>query len=67
MTRIEELMNLLNISKDEAELVLFDMECSALDFSECEQSEFDEQARESLIAVRNGTALFKSDFEEVYE
>jgi len=44
MTRIEEIAKLLNISNEMAEKVLQEMD---IDFSECEQKEFEACARSS--------------------
>lgn len=45
MSRMEEIARLLNISLEIAEKVLDEMDMTGIDYSECEQSEFDETAR----------------------
>ncbi len=54
MSRTEEIAKLLNVSLEVAEKVHDLMDESGIDYSECEQSEFDDTAHECYEKYKKG-------------
>lgn len=52
MTRTQEIAKLLNVSIKVAEKVRDEMDNSGIDYSECEQAEFDKTARACYEIVK---------------
>ena len=52
MTRTQEIAKLLSVSIEMAEKVRDEMDDSGIDYSECEQSEFDNTARACYEAIK---------------